>query len=97
MQFPPEYRVNRFPNADSMEELIEAHDRHLERHGVSVEQLTELDVERLSSYIEHDMREQIDHNITTGLIEPTGNGEFRYSWRGCFFLWFQVVKDMIRV
>ena len=22
---------------------------------------------------------------------------FRYTWRGCWFLWLQVVKDMIRV
>jgi hypothetical protein len=40
---------------------------------------------------------QIDHNINVGLIELTGEGEFRYSWRGCFYLWFQMVKDMVLI
>jgi hypothetical protein len=97
MQFSPGHRVNRFSGAQSMTELVASHQRFLTRYGVQPENLVNVDVEQLTAYIERDMSTQVDHNITAGLIEPTGNGEFRYSWRGCFFLWFQVVKDMIRV
>ncbi|HYF34770.1 MAG TPA: hypothetical protein VD994_05715 [Prosthecobacter sp.] len=97
MQFSPGHRVNRFAGAQSMTELVASHQRFLARHEVKSEDLVEVDTEHLTAYIERDMSAQVDHNITAGLIEPTGNGEFRYSWRGCFFLWYQVVKDMIRV
>lgn len=97
MQFSPTQLVNRFAHAQAMTELVNAHQSFLAKHGVTLEKLVNLDTEQLPSYIERDMSEQVDHNITAGLIEPTGNGEFRYSWRGCFYLWFQVVKDMIRV
>lgn len=97
MKFSPGHRVNRFAGASSMEELMDSHKRFLSRLGIEPDQLVSVDTEHLASYIEKDMSAQVDHNLTAGLIELTGNGEFRYSWRGCFFLWFQVVKDMIRV
>jgi len=96
MQFSPQQRVNRQVYAESMEKLVAAHQAFLAKNELSGE-LEDLDTEELSNYIERDMSAQIDHNITIGVIEPAGEGVFRYSWRGCFYLWFQVVKDMIRV
>ena len=43
------------------------------------------------------MQQQIQHNVSIGVLEPAGEDVFRYTWRGCWFLWLQVVKDMIRV
>jgi hypothetical protein len=44
------------------------------------------------------MQSQIKHNVSVGVLVPTGEQDtFRYSWRGCWFLWFEVVKDMLRV
>jgi hypothetical protein len=74
-----------------------SHTEFLQSQAVEVSDLISVDTEQLPAYIERDMSAQIDHNITAGLIELTGEGEFRYSWRGCFYLWFQVVKDMVRV
>lgn len=96
MQFSPRQQMNRHVYADSMEELLAAHQAFLDRQKATGK-LVELDAEELSTYIERDMVAQIDHNIRIGVIEPAGEGEFRYSWRGCFYLWFQVVKDMVRV
>lgn len=96
MQFSPQQRVCRHVYAESMQALLTAHQAFLAKHEVA-DQLVDLDAEELSNYIEQDMSAQIDHNITIGVIEPAGEGVFRYSWRGCFYLWFQVVKDMIRV
>jgi hypothetical protein len=34
---------------------------------------------------------------SVGVLEPAGDDVLRYTWRGCWFLWLQVVKDMLRV
>lgn len=97
MKHSPRHRLNRYTHAASFEDLLQRHEEFLHHHGVSAEDLALQDTEFLHAYIERDMSAQIDHNITTGVIEPMGNGEFRYSWRGCIFLYWQVVKDMMRV
>lgn len=97
MKFSPSQLVNRYPGAESMDDLVESHENFLKRNHIKPEELADQDIERLHTYLERDMISQINHNISARIIEPVGNGLFRYSWRGCIFLWFQVVKDMIRV
>lgn len=97
MQFSPSHRMNRYTHADSMEDLMVCHEEFLKSQAIEVKDLISVESEQLPAYIERDMCAQIDHNINVGLIELIGEGEFRYSWRGCFYLWFEVVKDMVRV
>ncbi len=97
MKHSPKQRLNRFTHAGSFSDLLERHEYFLHAEGIRSEDLALQDTEYLHAYIERDMSVLIDHNITAGVIEPTGNGEFRYSWRGCIFLYWQVVKDMLRV
>lgn len=97
MKHSPKQRLNRFTHAGSFSDLLERHEDFLHAEGIRSEDLALQDTEYLHAYIERDMSVLIDHNITAGVIEPTGNGEFRYSWRGCIFLYWQVVKDMLRV
>lgn len=95
MRVAPGHQLNRFITADSFEDLMEAHQLFLAKHRVEVPDLAEVDPDELAAFLEREMNLQIDHNLAQGLIEPMGEGEFRYSWRGCFFLWGQVVKDML--
>ncbi|MES2598205.1 MAG: hypothetical protein V4662_22920 [Verrucomicrobiota bacterium] len=97
MQPPPRQHLNRFHHAESMDELLNSHADYLTGLNLKDEDFVGVEAEQLPAYIERDMSAQIDHNINVGLIELTGEGEFRYSWRGCFFLWFQMVKDMVRI
>jgi hypothetical protein len=97
MTFPPGREVNRIPEASCFEELEEAHGRFLEERGVTEEAALELDTESLAELMQEEMELQIDHNLKRGLIETAGEGEFRYSWRGCLFLWLEMVKEMIRI
>lgn len=97
MKHSPRQRLNRHTHAESFEDLLGLHEDFIHCQGITSENLALQDTEHLHAYIERDMSAQIDHNINAGVIEPTGNGEFRYSWRGCFFLYWQVVKDMLRV
>ena len=98
MKFSPDHKVNRYVAAESFEDLMERHREFLTASGVTLDDLVELDTENLSHYLTEDMAHQIQHNVTVGVLEPAGeDGIFRYSWRGCVFLWVQVVKDMILV
>lgn len=97
MRTSPTQKVQRIVYAESMTELIAAHAEFLQKEGVSADHIVEVDPEELNDYMERDISLQVDHNLSTGLIESVGDGKFRYSWRGCFYLWCQVVKDMIRV
>jgi hypothetical protein len=85
------------PLEAAIEELEEEHEAFLERHGIAAEEVLELDTEQLSTLMEEEMVLQIDHNMERGLIEEAGEGKFRYSWRGCLFLWVQLVKEMVKV
>lgn len=97
MKLAPKQRLNRFVHAQSMVDLLGAHADFILGLGLEDDDFIGMEAEQLPAYIERDMSAQIDHNINVGLIELTGEGEFRYSWRGCFFLWFETVKDFVRI
>ena len=78
-------------------QILKDHQRYLARMKVEPDQLLIPDPEELENGIESEMRSQVDHNLKTGIIRLTGDGNFQYSKRGLLFLWFQFVKDMIRL
>lgn len=53
--------------------------------------------EEIEDSIESEMRRQVDYNLKSGIIQLSGDGHFQYSCRGLLFLWWQFVKDMIRL
>lgn len=99
MKFTPCHHVNRNEGAASFDGMLQVHRDFLSVHAVDDEALMDLDSEHLANYLKHDMESQIQHNVKVGVLEPASDGEnvFRYSWRGCVFLWGQFLKDMIRV
>ena len=97
MQFAPKQVMNRCNDAEVFSDMIVAHEAFLVKQGITGEAVSVQDPDALHSAIESDLSQQVDHNLSSGLIERTDEQHFRYSWRGCFFLWLQVVKDMIRV
>jgi hypothetical protein len=64
---------------------------------VSPDDLRVPDPETLEADIEAEMREQVAHNLRSGIIRPDGDTHFRYSPRGLLFLWGQFLKDMVRL
>lgn len=96
MRLAPRQRMNRCRGAESAEEMLASHEAFLARNGVTAERIAPQDPELLHTNIQRDLTQQIDHNLLTGVIVREGEQHFRYSWRGCFYLWFQVVKEMIR-
>jgi hypothetical protein len=64
---------------------------------VETETIDALDEESIQAEIEHDLRDQIAHNIDKGVLKATSNGDVKYSWRGMFYLWFQFLLDLVRL
>lgn len=96
MKFAPQQRVNRYLGAMSFEDLAESHADFLQRESVTEDDLRELDEENLHTYVEGEISHQVAHNLSVGVLETTEDGKTtRYTWRGCFYLWLQVVKDML--
>lgn len=95
MKPAPAQKINRHLNARSMADLLASHTDFLACHGVEKADLAEMDTDSLTLRIEDDLRSQINHNVHAGLIEQAEEGQLRYSWRGCFFLWFQAVKELL--
>lgn len=79
------------------ESIFRDHQRHLNKMEITGESLLMPDPDDVLKQVEDEMRKQIDHNVDCGLIKITSGNHFQYSTKGLFFLWFQSVKDMIRL
>jgi hypothetical protein len=80
--------------------LLDEQESHLRNHGLGFASTKPFNPETFGSVLEQELREQIFHNIDRGLLvlEKRENGElFRYSVRGWFFLWFQFLRDLVRL
>ncbi len=97
MKLPPSIRVQRVPGEAGVEEMLEAHRRFLEREGVEQGSLEVVDAEGVIDSLQRDLEMQIDHNLKVGLLRPGEEGSVRYSWRGCFFIWCQFLRDFVRL
>ena len=99
MRLPPSVCLNRVPDADSFTELLESHEVFLDAFAFAASDLVEERAEDLPELMERETSEQIRHNLDCGLISEAKEDPdtFRYSWRGLFFLYRQVVKDMVKL
>ena len=97
MRIAPEIHLNRVTDVYTFAELIDAHEFYLLRKQVRPEDIQALDPEGIRTLMENEIRLQIDHNLDKGLIRLSGNGTFKYSWRGLVFLWYQFLKDMVKL
>jgi len=97
MKTTPGVLMNTVVNVDSFAALLDAHRDFLGLNGVDTEEILVEDEKSFQQAMEEELRLQVRHNLERGLIALAGEGTFRYSWRGLFFLWGQFVKDMVRL
>ena len=94
----PEITWNHVPCERScFHRILKDHGAFLDRRRVPDDDLRVPDPDIVEEEIEGEMRRQIDHNLSKGIIQLTGDGHFRYSFRGLVFLWRQFIKDMVRL
>lgn len=97
MMVPPETRLRPVLDADSFEGLLGEHRELLWSDGMEIEDMAETEPEAFSELIQRETRRQVDHNLDCGVILLSGEGTFRYSFRGYLFLWRQFLRDMVRL
>jgi len=97
LQFAPQWKVNRVKAHLSFYQMNESHQEFLDSMAVLEEDLMELSPEEMAGGIQNDLRLQISHNLTTGLLRRNAEGEIRYSWRGLMFVWLQFLRDSVRL
>jgi hypothetical protein len=96
LQLAPQWRVNRLRGEFGFLELLESHRDFLRRNHIGLEALEPLQPEAMQQEIQKDLRAQVAHNLATGVLVQSTEGEVRYSWRGLFYLWFQFLRDLVR-
>jgi hypothetical protein len=97
LRCPPEVRWNHVPcRRNCFHQILGNHRDYLTQSNIPASQLRVPDPEEIESSIEAEMRRQVAHNLSAGIIRLTGDGHFEYSKRGLLFLWGQFIKDMVR-
>lgn len=82
---------------NAFDQILDDHRQFLTKLKVGADSLRVPDPDEIEHAIEAEMKEQIEHNLESGVIRPAGAHHFEYSTRGLFFLWGQFVKDMVRL
>src|SRR6476646_3494822 len=97
LKLTPHFRINRQRPDQSFWQLYQRHREFLRSNRVETEAIDPMDEDRIQAEIEHDLRDQIAHNIEKGVLKQTGNGDVKYSWRGMLYLWLQFLLDLVRL
>lgn len=96
MQAPPNLLLHRVPGVGSFSELLTEHRATMAELSIGEEDLVSPEPDALAEQLQTELDVQVRHNLQRGFIVKSGDGLFRYSWRGCVYLWAQLVKDMVR-
>jgi hypothetical protein len=97
LKLVPQWKVNRLRGDQTFLQVYESHRQYLNLNRVRLNDLEELDAEQIQNEIQKDLRAQIKHNIAAGVLKQNAAGEIRYSWRGMIFIWFQFLRDLVRL
>lgn len=99
LKCPPNVRWNHVPcERNCFHQILQDHRDFLRRIRIDRDSLRVPDPEGIEEAIESEMEDQIRHNLEAGIIRPVRESRhFEYSARGLFFLWGQLVKDMVRL
>jgi hypothetical protein len=98
LQYSPDIHWNHVPcERNCFLYVLRRHREFLTERGMPVDSLRMPDPDDVEDALEREMRKQVEYNLAAGIIRLTGDGHFKYSKRGLFFLWGQFLKDMVRL
>ncbi|MGF1657704.1 MAG: hypothetical protein ACFCU3_12090 [Verrucomicrobiales bacterium] len=97
MKLPPHLKVNRQRPELPFFDMHQNHLGFLALAGMNTDQLREQDPDDLSELLQKDISSQIDHNLKAGLLVLENEEQVRYSWRGLAYIFFQFLRDLVRV
>ena len=97
LKLQPHLFTNRCLSQGPFAEMHAAHEMFLRSHSVDPSALLDPSPEETVPTMQKEMRAQITHNITLGLLAQDGDHFIRYTPRGMFYLWFQFLRDLVRL
>lgn len=97
LKLSPSWRVKRLRGEKTFLEMYETHKSFLSEQGVRIDDLEDVNPELIQLEIQKDMQAQIAHNLASGVLWKDAQGAVRYSWRGMFYIWFQFLRDFVRL
>jgi len=93
----PTLHLRRVEPGTEFSMMLAEHRHFLDRSLVSLDAIEPQTPESMRTHIETDLRRQINHNLDIGLLARAGEDKIRYSARGMLFLWFQFLRDLVRL
>jgi hypothetical protein len=97
LKLVPQLKINRMRSDQTFLQLYESHRHFLRRNNITVAELEPLNPDEIHLEIQKDLRAQIAYNLAKGVLTKTAEGQIRYSWRGMVFIWFQFLRDLVRL
>jgi len=97
LKLAPEWRINRETDEKTFLQLLDSHRAFLQTRGVSRDELQRSEPEQLAEQFQSEQRAQIAHNLTAGILHKSPDGAIRYTWRGLLYIWFQFLRDFVRL
>jgi len=95
LKTPRQWQLQRLEDVESFLELVEAHREWLAERKVTETTPVSADAHTLTAELEQELRSQVDHNEQCGLLLKIETGLVRYTWKGCFFLWLQYLREVL--
>jgi hypothetical protein len=97
LKLAPEWRTNGEGGDKTFTQLLDSHRDFLAENNVLTETLTITDPAKLAAQLHEEQTAQIAHNVTAGILARGKDGAIRYTWRGLMFIWFQFLRDFVRL
>jgi hypothetical protein len=97
LKLQPHLFTNRFLGGAHFAKMETAHKEFLRSREVNPADLLDPSAEETIRTMQSEMRAQITHNIALGLLAQDGDNFIRYTMRGMFYLWFQFLRDLVRL
>lgn len=98
LKMQPQLTVQRFEGGENrFADMLQAHELLLQTHNVANEPVLEQTPEEIIRTMQNEMKAQITHNISAGLLARDGEHFIRYTPRGMFYLWLQFLRDLVRL
>jgi hypothetical protein len=92
---PRHWQLQRLQDVESFLDLLDAHRAWLAARNITETIPVATDAHALTAELEQELRSQVDHNERCGLLFKIDTGLMRYTWKGCFFLWLQYVREVL--
>lgn len=97
LKFLPSTRVQRVRSDLSIQQICGAHRSMLLKAHLDSVDVQPLEPDHMRDLLEQDLKDQIEHNVRSGLLTPAGDHEVRYTWRGMIYLWSRFLLDFVRM